>query len=175
MDSALETGDENAFQQALNDFKAKWQTIQANGEKAMEQSASKVCTIALAQFEKAKTQMDPGIKQIENLQKKCANSVSDECLKTNEFSSRFDSVVSKSADLKTAMALATTMCQNPQTSDRKNLVALMKKIQSDAEDFKIYGQALEAEKVSPSANCRGDMRSGFATINAAETEIKRMI
>lgn len=174
LDAALETGDENAFQQALNDFKAKWQTIQANGEKAMEQSASKVCTIALAQFEKANAQMDPGIKQIENLQKKCANSVSDECLKTNEFSSRFDSVVSKSADLKTAMALAAQMCQNPQTSDRKNLIALMKKIQSDAEDFKIYGQALEAEKGKALAQTAEAICSQtLPQLNAAETEIKK--
>lgn len=174
LDAALETGDETAFQQALNDFKAKWEAVRANGEKAMEQSVSKVCTIALAQFDKANTQMNPGIKQIEALQKKCANSVSDECLKTNEFSSRFDSVVSKSADLKTEMALATQMCQNPQTSDRKNLIALMRKIQSDAEDFKIYGQALESEKAKVLAQtAEAICGQALPQLSAAETEIQK--
>ncbi|GEM_PF-1646593 len=174
LDAALEAGNETAFQQALNDFRAKWEAVKANGEKAMEQSVSKVCTIALAQFDKANTQMNPGIKQIETLHKKCANSVFEECLKTNEFSSRFESVVSKSADLKTEMALATQMCQNPQTSDRKNLIALMKKIQSDAEDFKIYGQALESEKAKVLVQtAEAICAQALPELNAAETEIKK--
>lgn len=174
LDAALEAGDENAFQQALNDFKAKWEAVQANGEKAMEQSVSKVCTIALAQFDNANKQMDPGIKQIQDLQSRCANSVSDECLKANEFSSSFESVVSKSQDLKTEMAMATKMCQNPQTSDRKNLIVLMKKIQSDAEDFKVYGQALEAEKSKALAQtAQAVCAQALPQLAAAETEIKK--
>jgi len=146
LDTALEAGDENAFQQALNDFRMKWETVQQEGEKAMEQSASKVCTIALAQFDKANAQMEPGIKKIKDLQAKCAKSTSDECLTANKFSSRLETINSKFTDLKTEMSLAAKMCQNPQTADRENLIALMRKIQSDAEDVKTYGEALEAEK-----------------------------
>jgi hypothetical protein len=146
LDAALEVGDEAAFQQAVNDFRMKWQTVQQEGEKAMEQSVSKACTIALAQFDKANAQMDPGIKKIKDLQAKCAKSTSDECLTANKFSSRLETINSKFTDLKTEMSLVAKMCQNPQTADRKNLIALMKKIQSDAEDVKTYGEALEAEK-----------------------------
>jgi len=171
---AIESGDENAFQQALNDFKIKWETAQANGEKAMQQSASKVCTIALAQFDNAKKQMDPSIKKIEGLQTKCAKSVTDECLKINEFSSRFETILSKFSDLKTEISLAASMCQNPQTADRKNLIALMNKIQSDAGDVKVYGQALEAEKSKLLADTAATVcTQTLPQLDAAQTEIQK--
>lgn len=174
LDVALEAGDENAFQQALNDFKAKWEAVQADGEKAMQQSVSKVCTIALSQFDNANKQMDPGIKKIEDLQKKCANSVTDECLKINEFSSRFETIISKFSDLKTEMSLAAGMCQSPQTADRKNLIALMNKIQSDAEDVKVYGQALEAEKSKMMADTAAAVcAQALPQLDAAQTEIQK--
>lgn len=174
LDAALQASDENAFQQALNDFRAKWEAVQANGEKAMQQSVSKVCTIALAQFDNANKQMEPGIKQINDLQMKCANSTTDECLKTNEFSTRFNTITSKFSDLKTEMSLATGMCQNPQTADRANLIALMKKIQSDAEDVKVYGQALQAEKSKALANTASAVcAQALPQLNAAQTEIQK--
>jgi hypothetical protein len=174
LDAALEAGDENAFQQVLNDFKAKWEAVQANGEKAMQQSVSKVCTIALAQFDNANKQMNPGIKKIEDLQKKCANSVTDECLKVNEFSSRFETIVSKFSDLKTEMSLATSMCQNQETADRKNLISLMNKIQSDASDVKVYGQALEAEKSKMLADTAVAVcTQALPQLDAAQTEIQK--
>ncbi|MDD5098362.1 MAG: hypothetical protein PHD31_01425 [Candidatus Pacebacteria bacterium] len=174
LDVALEAGDENAFQQALNDFKTKWETVQANGEKAMQQSVSKVCTIALAQFDNANKQMDPGIKKIDDLQKKCANSVTDECLKINEFSSRFETIISKFSDLKTEMSLAASICQNPETADRKNLIALMNKIQSDAGDVKVYGQALEAEKSKLLADTASAVcAQALPQLDAAQTEIQK--
>lgn len=174
LDAALESGDENAFQQALNDFRAKWETLQREGEKAMQQSVSKVCTIALAQFDKANGQMNPGIKKIKDLQVKCGNSVTDECLKVNQFSSRFETILSKFSDLKTEMSLASGMCVNPETADRKNMIALMKKIQSDAEDVKVYGEALEADKIKVVAQTAESIcRQAIPQLNAAENEIKK--
>ncbi len=174
LDSALEAGDENAFQEALNDFKVKWETIQANGEKAMQQSVSKVCTTALAQFDNANKQMDPGIKQIKDLQTKCANSVTNECLKVNEFSSRFETILSKFSDLKSEMSMATNMCKTPETADRKNMIALMNKIQSDAGDVKVYGQALEAEKSKVLADTSAAICSqALPQLDAAQTEIQK--
>lgn len=172
--AALEAGNESAFQQALNDFRVKWETIQKEGEKAMQQSVSKVCTIALAQFQQANAQMDPGIKKINDLQAKCTNSTTDECLKVNEFSSRFETITSKFADLKTEMSLASKICQNPQTADRANMIALMKKIQSDAEDVKVYGNALNAEKSKMLADTASQICSlAIPQLDAAENEIKK--
>jgi len=174
LDAALEAGDENAFQQALNDFRVKWETMQREGEKAMQQSVSKVCTTALAQFDNANKQMDPGIQKIKALQSKCANSTTDECLKVNEFSSRFETILSKFTDLKTEMGLATKMCQNPDTADRKNMIALMNKIRSDAEDVKVYGKALEAEKDKVLANTAAEVcAKAIPQLDAAQTEIQK--
>ncbi len=174
LDAALGSGDENAFQQALNDFRAKWETLQREGEKAMQQSVSKVCTIALAQFDKANGQMDPGIKKIKDLQVKCGNSVTDECLHVNQFSSRFETILSKFSDLKTEMSMASGMCANPETADRKNMIALMKKIQSDAEDVKVYGEALEADKVKVIAQTAESVcNQVIPQLNAADNEIKK--
>ncbi len=174
LDAALEAGDENSFQQALNDFKVKWETVQREGEKAMQQSVSKVCTIALAQFDKANVQMEPGANKIKALQTKCANSVTDECLQINKFSSRFETIVSKFTDLKTEMSIASKICQNPETADRKNLIALMKKIQSDAEDVKVYGAALDADKSKLLAQTVATIcAQAIPQLDAAENEIKK--
>lgn len=174
LDAALASGDENAFQQALNDFRAKWEAIQLEGEKAMQQSVSKVCAIALAQFDKANAQMDPGVKKIKDLQAKCANSTTDECLKISQFSSRFETILSKFADLKTEMSLASGMCKNPDAADRANMIALMKKIQSDAEDVKVYGAALEADKTKMLAETTADIcNRALPQLDAADNEIKK--
>jgi tetratricopeptide (TPR) repeat protein len=174
LDAALEAGDENAFQQALNDFRVKWETMQREGEKAMQQSVSKVCTVALAQFDNANKQMDPGIQKIKTLQTKCSNSTTDECLKVNEYSSRFETILSKFSDLKTEMNLATSMCKTPDTADRKNMIALMNKIKSDAEDVKVYGKALEAEKDKMLADTAAQACSqALPQLDAAQTEIQK--
>jgi hypothetical protein len=174
MDAALEAGDENAFQQALNDFRVKWETIQKESEAAMQQSVSKVCTVALAQFDKGNAQMDPGIKQIKDLQTKCAKSTTDECLKVNQFSARFDTILSKFADLKTEMSIASKMCQDPANADKTNLIALMNKIQSDAEDVRVYGAALDAEKSKVLASTQAEICSqAIPQLDAAVTEIKK--
>lgn len=174
LDAALESGDENAFQGALNDFRAKWESVQREGEKAMQQSITKVCTIALAQFDKANTQMDPGVKKIKALQAQCAKSTTDECLKVNQFSSRFETILSKFTDLKTEMDLATAMCKNPETADRANMIALMKKIQSDAEDVKVYGEALDADKIKMVEQTAKDICSqAIPQLAAAQNEIKK--
>lgn len=174
LDAALEAGDEAVFQQALNDFKVKWEGFRQDMEKVAAQSVSKACTVALAQFDRAKNQIDPGVKKIKDLQAKCANSVSDECVKTNGFSSRFGTITSKFADLKTEMAMAEDICQTPETADRKNLIALMKKIQSDAEDVKVYGEALNAEKEKVLNDTASQICSqALPQLDAAENEIEK--
>jgi len=174
LDAALEAGDEAVFQQALNDFKLKWEGFRQDMEKAASQSIAKACTVALAQFDKAKNQIDPGVKKIKDLQTKCANSVSEECVKVNIFSSRFGTITSKSADLKIEIAMAENMCQTPETTDRNNLIALMKKIQSDAEDVRAYGDALNAEKEKMLTDTASQVCSqALPQLDAAENEIKK--
>lgn len=146
LNAALDAGDETAFQNALSDFKMKWEEYRREMEKAASQVVGKVCTVALAQFKEAKPRIDGGSKQISELQTKCGGSVSDECLKINEFAPRFGTILGKFDSIKSEMAIAEKMCQTPETAGRRNLIALMRKIQADAEDLKIYGEALEAEK-----------------------------
>ncbi|MDO8663749.1 MAG: hypothetical protein Q7K28_02860 [Candidatus Wildermuthbacteria bacterium] len=174
LDLALESGDESAFQGALNDFRSKWEAYRSEMEKAAGQSVSKACTVALAQFDKAKNQIEPGLAKIKNLQDKCSASVSEECLKVNEFSPRFGALTTKLSDLKTEMAMAGEMCQTPETADRKNLIALMKKIQADADDVKVYGEALDAEKSKVLADTAAAICAKvLPQLDAAENEIKK--
>jgi len=172
LDAALEAGDEVAFQSALADFRTKWEGYREAMEKAASQSVSKACTVALAQFGSARNQIDPGLIQIQKLQSECANSTSDKCLKANELSSRFDTLTAKITDMKSEMVMAEEMCKTPESANRKNLIALMKKIQSDAEDLKIYGEALEAEKLKAIADSAKKACDQFLPqLNAAKTEI----
>ena len=146
LNAALEIGDEVVFQNALSEFRVKWETIRQNGEKTASQSISKACNIALVQFDKARNQMEPGLLQIQSLQSRCADSTSKECLRVNEFSSRFEGLSTKITDLKIEMALAEKMCQSSEIANKGSLIALLKKIQTDAKDLKIFGEALESEK-----------------------------
>ena len=174
LDAALEAGDENAFQVALNDFRVKWENYQRDMEKAASQSVGKACTVALAQFGQARTQIDSQAGKITGLKSRCAGSVTEECLKVNEFAPRLGTLESKFADIKTEMGLAEKMCQTPETADRKNLIALMKKIQSDSEDIKVYGKALEAEKSEAIADsAQKACAQVLPQLAAAENEIKK--
>ncbi|MEK7123785.1 MAG: hypothetical protein AAB851_02745, partial [Patescibacteria group bacterium] len=174
LSAALDAGDENAFQNVLGDFRVKWETIRRDMEKAASQAVGKACTVALAQFQCAKPKIDVGFKQIDDLRAKCAASATDECLKVNEFSPRFNTISGKFGDLKSEMGLAEKMCQTPETADRKNLIALMKKIQADAEDLKLYGQALEAEKQKAIAESAQQICSQvLPQLDAAKTELAK--
>jgi len=146
LDTALETGDEVTFQNALNNFRVKWENFRKESEKAAAQSVNKACTVALAQFDKGKEQIQSNLPKINSVVSKCADSSSEECLKVNELAPRFNSLTTKINDLQSEMSMVENICKSPETADRKNLVALLKKTQSDAEDLKTYGEALEAEK-----------------------------
>lgn len=174
LDAALETGDEAAFQNALADFKVKWETYRRDMEKAASQAVGKACTVALAQFKEASPRINGGLKQINDLQAKCAGSATDECLKVNEFAPRFGTILGKFAGIKSEMAIAETMCQTPETADRRNLIALMRKIQADAEDLKVYGEALEAEKQKAIANSAKQICGQvLPQLDAAKTELAK--
>ena len=172
LDAALEAGNETAFQQALNDFKVKWETARAEGEKAAEQSVSKACDIALAQFTNGKTQININLQKINDLQTKCEGSTSEECLKIGEFSDRFSVLTSKMTDLKSGMDMAESMCKAPEKADRTNMIALLRKIQSDGEDLKVYGASLEAEKSKAIVDSADKICSQvLPQIEASKTEI----
>jgi len=174
LDAALDAGDETAFQAALNDFRSKWEEFRKEAEKAMAQGLSKACTTALAQFGPARTQIDAGLSKIKGLMDKCAGSAGEECAKVNELAPRFTSISGKLADLKTEMALAEEMCKTPETADQKNLMALMQKIQADAEDAKTYGASLEAEKIKAIAESTEEVCAQvLPQLAAAKVEIEK--
>lgn len=174
LDAAIRAGDETSFQNALADFKMKWETYRREMEKAASQAVGKACTVALAQFKEAKPRIDDGSKKIRDLQAECAGGVSDECLKINEFAPRFGTILGKFDGIKSEMAIAEKMCQTPETADRQNLIALMRKIQADAEDLKIYGEALEAEKQKAIAeSARQICAQVLPQLDAAKTELAK--
>jgi len=173
LNAALNAGDDAAFEQALLEFKTKWETYRADMEKVAKQAIGKACTNALAQFGAGRTQIDKGLGQISDLQKRCADNVSDECASVNSFSDRLNTISTKFSDIKTEMGLAEKMCQQPETADRENLLALMKKIQDDAVDLKKYGEALEAEKNKAIANSAKEVCAKvLPQLRAAQSEIK---
>lgn len=174
LDSSLLAGDENAFQNAINDFKTKWETMRTEGEKAMQQSVSKVCTTALAKFQGARGQMQSNIKKVDDIQAKCEGSASDDCLKVSQFSGRFETLDSKMSELIAGMDMAENMCKDEEKADIQTLVSLMRKIQSDGEDLKIFGEALEAEKSKTVADsARAICDKILPQLNAYETEVTK--
>ncbi|HBM45679.1 MAG: hypothetical protein UT05_C0004G0015 [Parcubacteria group bacterium GW2011_GWF2_38_76] len=174
LDVALEAGDENAFQNAINEFKMKWETMRAEGEKAMQQSVSKVCTTALAKFQGARAQMQTNIKKVDDIQAKCAGSASDDCLKVNQFSGRFETLSSKMSELLAGMNMAENMCKDEEKADIQTLISLMRKIQSDGEDLKVFGEALEVEKSKAIADsAEAICGKVLPQLNAYETEVTK--
>lgn len=174
LDAALESGDENSFQNAINEFKTKWETMRAEGEKAMQQSVSKICTTALAKFQGARGQMQANIKKVDDLQSRCEGDTSEDCLKINQFSGRFETLNSKMGDLLAGMDMAENMCKNEDKADIQTLISLMRKIQSDGEDLKIFGEALEAEKSKTIADSAGAICGKvLPQLNAYETEVAK--
>lgn len=173
LNAALESGDDMAFEQVLVDFKTKWEAYRTDMEKVAKQAVGKACAMAVAQFAQGRAQIDNGVTQINALQNRCLSNTSDECVSVNEFADRFSTILGKFSDIKTEMGLAEKMCQAPETADKTNLIALLKKIQSDAQDLKTYGQALEAEKQKAIADSvQKACSQSLPQLKAAQAEIQ---
>ena len=172
--AALEAGDDAAFEQILLDFKTRWESYRTEMEKVAKQSVGKACAAATAQFAEGRTQIDIGAKQIKDLQQKCAGVASDECLATNQFADRFNTILGKFSDIKVEMSVAEKMCAAPEQADKNSLIAVMKKLQTDAEDLKIYGQAMEADKQKALADSAQKICSQvLPQLNATQAEIQK--
>ncbi|MFA6322813.1 MAG: hypothetical protein WCX71_05095 [Candidatus Buchananbacteria bacterium] len=146
LNAALEAGDENGFTQALDNFRNRWESYRTEMEKVSLLSMNQACQQASSQFGSAKSQMAGSAKKIRDLADKCSNQVTDECLQINEFAGRFSAILEKFDAMNSEISLAEKMCENVSAQDSKQLMAMFKKIQQDAEDLKIFGQALEADK-----------------------------
>lgn len=174
LEAALRAGDEAAFQSALADFRVKWETFRTGMEKAAQQSASKVCTAAVAQFSQARAKINAELGKLADLENKCRGSSTEECLKVNEFSPRFGTLISSLSDIVLEMAVAEKMCETPETADNAKLTALMKKIQADAEDVKVYGEALAAEKSKVIAASAAEVCAQvLPQLRAGKTEVEK--
>ncbi|MEI6296126.1 MAG: hypothetical protein WCO84_00580 [bacterium] len=172
IDSAMQTGNETAFQQAINDFKNKWEKIRTDSEKMAQQSVSKACAIATTQFAVAKEQINTNLGKINGLESKCVGQTTEECLNISKFSGKFSVLRGKLTDIQNGMNLAENMCKDPGTTDQKSLISLLRKIQGDGEDVKIYGESLDAEKSKVLADTAGKICAQIIPqIEAAKTEI----
>ncbi len=172
LEVAMEAGDEISFQQAVNDFKTKWEAARVESEKAAEQSMTKACNIAKAEFGKAKGQMESNLAKLNNIQKKCEGVFSDECSSIAEFGDRFETLKNKISDIRSEMDMAEKMCADTNMTDKASMVALMRKIQNDGEDLKTYGDSLNAEKTRVIADSAAKACSQIIPqMEAARTEI----
>src|SRR3989344_7055492 len=172
LDAALRAGDEQAFQKALSAFRLRWENYRIEMEKAAQQSVAKICTVALAQFDKGRQQLAPGKAKIKALLDRCATDTSEECVRVNEFSGRLGTLAGKLDELALEMGAVEKMCLTPETADRQNLLALLKKLQADGEAVKTYGEALDAEKVKALAAGAKEMCDrALPQLKAAEVEM----
>jgi DNA-binding FrmR family transcriptional regulator len=173
IDVALQNGDDSAFEKALKDFQLRWEAYRSNAEKAGLKSMVGACQSAIGQFNGADKMMSPGIEKIKALQTQCGGNTTDECLKINEFGPRFETILSKFDDLTAGMKMARSMCSAPDKADQSVLIALLKKIQNDAEETKIFGLALEAEKNKSIADSAVSLcKQVLPQLNAVTTELR---
>ncbi len=172
LDAALKSGDETAFQNALADFRVRWETYRADMEKAAQQSVSKICNVAVAQLQQGQAQMAPGRQRIKDLLSSCAADTSERCQRVNEFSDRLGTLSTQLDQVELEMAAVQSMCQSPETADRGKLLGLLKQLQSDGAAVKTYGEALDAAKNEALAAGLKEMcAQALPQLQAAETEI----
>ncbi|MBN1585208.1 hypothetical protein JW899_02455 [Candidatus Uhrbacteria bacterium] len=145
LESAVRTGDEVAFQSAIDGFRGKWENYRAEAEKAFF-SVSAICAKTSPQFVGAKARLDEGMKKITDLQDRCGVTVSEECRRINELAPRLDSLLAKMTDVSQRIRAVEEACGNPDSTDPETLIDLMNRIKADGEELNAYGQALEAEK-----------------------------
>ncbi len=144
--AAMDADDEPAVQQALNDFRQKWEDFRANAEKAATVGLTKGCQIAAEQFAAARAKIQDNSSKIAGIVAPCESSTSEECQTVNEFAPRLGQLSQKLDDLQFGMGMAEKLCQDPENADRKELIGLLQQIKNDADGIKIFGEALEADK-----------------------------
>ncbi|MFA6603574.1 MAG: hypothetical protein WCT10_01875, partial [Patescibacteria group bacterium] len=144
--AAIENDDEAAIQKALNDFRQKWEDFRANAERAATVGLAKGCTIAKEQFAIARAKIQENSAKIAGVVAPCEASTSEECQIVNEFAPRLGELGQKLDDLQFGMEMAEKLCQDPENTDRNELIGVLQQVKTDAEDVKVFGEALEADK-----------------------------
>ena len=144
--AAIESDDEAAIQKVLNDFRQKWEDFRAEAEKAATVGVAKGCAIAEEQFAAARVKIQENSAKISAVAAPCAASTSEECQTVNEFAPRLGELEQKLGDLQFGMDMAEKLCQDPQNADRNELIGVLQQVRTDAEDVKVFGEALEADK-----------------------------
>lgn len=172
LDAALAKGDDSAFEDAMVAYRTKWESYRSEAEKAVSGSVDKVCGVVATQFGQAKPQLSSGLSQVDALLGECATDSSERCLKVNEFAPRLGTLKQKISDIQLSMGVAEGMCADESKTDVKELGALLRKIQSDAEDLKSYGEALQADKGKVLAQTIKEIcDQALPQLDAAEREI----
>ncbi|MDD5251628.1 MAG: hypothetical protein PHT12_03260 [Patescibacteria group bacterium] len=172
MTAAVNADDEFALSQALDDFRNKWDGIQAAGEKSAAEAVGKICTAATPQFAAAVKKIEPTMAKIQSILNQCQGQSTTDCLKVNEFADRLDTVNTKLGDLKLEMGFASQLCAEP-TPDTAALFPLLEKLQADGEDARIYGEALMAEKRQALADTgKSACDQALPQLAAAQLELK---
>jgi len=145
LDAALASENEVAFQAAVDGFRAKWEDIRAELEKATF-SVSAICTKAVEQVAGARVRLDDGSRQIAELRGRCQATVSDECAKVNELAPRFETLTSKMGDIGERLSGVETVCQDQASTNEETLMGMLADIKAAGQELETYGLSLEAEK-----------------------------
>lgn len=151
----IEKGDEAAITARITAFRDKWDNYRAKAEASATAGLVKGCAAAIEQFGQAKPQIAAGIERINKTLDNCAGRTDEECLKVNEFAPRLNALGGRLENMGASIAVAEQMCQDPMKADKQELIAFLKGVQDQADAVKLYGQALEADKIKAIADSVG--------------------
>lgn len=145
IDAALAGENEAGVQSAIGDFKVKWETIRAEGEKMAKESSAKACSMALPQLSSMVKQLDGAGAEMNDVMNYCQDKKSQECAGVTPFLAKMQALINKMNQVKKEVALANNLCANPQQTDRQTLISLFMQIKTDSNEIQSSGQALEAD------------------------------
>jgi hypothetical protein len=170
--AALNSEDETAFEAATETFRDKWEGYRDDLEEAFY-SVSAICDKASQQLTPAKAKLSAAKKEITDLQARCATAVTDECLKVNKLSVRFDSLTAKMDNVSEQIAAVDAACQDQSSTDPDSLIEMLDQLKEDGDDLDAYGKALEAEKAEMIADSMSAMcAQALPQVNAAKLQLQ---
>jgi hypothetical protein len=175
LDQAIASDNEAAIQAATDEFRNKWENYRAETEKLFLNPET-ICKRVTIELAANRPQLDAGKKQLQDIISKCSGKTDEQCLKVNELSPRFGTIMSKLDSLALEMKTIENLCVKSIAENKLDpeIMSLLDKIKADGEDAKIYGEALQAEKSKIIAESATQACAQLLPqLSAAKTEISK--
>jgi len=172
LDKALETGNEAAFQAAIDAFRSKWENYRSEAERSFS-SVNAICQKATERIAAARTRLSDGTREISDLRDRCAGTVSQECLRANSLAPRFDTLLSKMEEGGDRLSAVENACRNEAATDTETLTGLLGAIKTAGDELDVYGQSMQAEKSKLMADSVADICGQvLPQLKAARVELR---